>query len=82
MLTANGAAFIGAFLSWYLTVGPVRGFAYFLGISVIVDLAVAIFFTRPLILLLARSPRFANACFFGVGVATDHVTISRKAVAS
>ena len=82
VLTANGAAFIGAFLLWYLTVGPVRGFAYFLGISVIVDLAVAIFFTRPLILLLARSPRFAHNRFFGVGAATDHVTISRKAVAS
>jgi preprotein translocase subunit SecD len=82
VITANGAAFIGAFLLWYLTVGPVRGFAYFLGISVIVDLAVAIFFTRPLILLLARSPRFGRARFFGVGAATDQVVASPKVVAS
>jgi preprotein translocase subunit SecD len=67
VLTANGAAFIGAFLLWYLTIGPVRGFAYFLGISVIVDLLVAIAFTRPMMLLLARSPRFARAKFFGLG---------------
>ncbi|MBX3285496.1 MAG: protein translocase subunit SecD [Actinobacteria bacterium] len=71
--TANGAAFIGAFLLWYLTVGPVRGFAYFLGISVILDLLVAVAFTRPLILLLSRSPRFATGRFFGIGTATDQV---------
>jgi len=80
VLTANGAAFIGAFLLWYLTVGPVRGFAYFLGISVIVDLTVAIFFTRPLILLMSRSPRFANSRLFGLGAATDRATSSPKAV--
>ena len=82
VLTANGAAFLGAFLLWYLTVGPVRGFAYFLGISVIVDLAVAIMFSRPLILLLSRSSWFANARFFGVATSTDQVASTRKAVAS
>jgi len=74
VLTANGAAFIGAFLLWWLTVGPVRGFAYFLGLSVILDLAVAILFTRPLILLASRSERFAGARFFGIGTATDQVS--------
>ena len=81
VFTANGAAFIGAFLLWYLTVGPVRGFAYFLGISVILDLGVAVFFTRPLLLLLTRSPRFSRARFFGVGTATDQVTLEKGAVA-
>ena len=80
VFTANGAAFIGAFLLWYLTVGPVRGFAYFLGISVILDLAVAVIFSRPLILLLSRSPRFARARFFGVGTATDQVAVPTKGV--
>jgi preprotein translocase subunit SecD len=70
VLTANAAAFIGAFLLWYLTVGPVRGFAYFLGLSVILDLVVAVLFTRPMVLLLSRSPRFANARFFGAATAT------------
>jgi preprotein translocase subunit SecD len=80
VLTANGAAFIGAFLLWYLTVGPVRGFAYFLGLSVILDLFVAILFTRPLILLLARSPRFAKAKFFGIGSSTDQAVPSNAKV--
>jgi len=74
--TANGAAFIGAFLLWWLTVGPVRGFAYFLGISVVLDLLVAVAFTRPLILLLSRSPKFAAARFVGVGTSTDQVSTS------
>jgi preprotein translocase subunit SecD len=77
VFTANGAAFIGAFLLWYLTVGPVRGFAYFLGLSVILDLIVAVAFTRPLILLLSRSPRFATGRFFGVGRATDQAPTTR-----
>ncbi|MEO6627101.1 MAG: protein translocase subunit SecD [Aquihabitans sp.] len=80
--TANGAAFIGAFLLWYLTVGPVRGFAYFLGISIILDLTVAVLFTRPLLLLLSRSPRFAKARFFGVGSSTDQTAIAPKVAAS
>jgi preprotein translocase subunit SecD len=80
VLTANGAAFIGAFLLWYLTVGPVRGFAYFLGISVIIDMVVAIAFTRPLILLLSRSPWFAKAKFFGVASSTDQSFTKPKAV--
>ena len=82
VLTANGAAFIGAFLLWYLTVGPVRGFAYFLGISVIIDMVVAILFTRPLILLLSRSEWFAKAKFFGVATSTDQVSTNAKVVAS
>lgn len=77
VFTANGAAFIGAFLLWYLTVGPVRGFAYFLGISVILDLLVAVAFTRPLLLLLSRSPRFASGRFFGVATATDQVATTK-----
>ncbi len=80
--TANGAAFIGAFLLWILTVGPVRGFAYFLGLSVILDLLVATMFTRPLVMLLGRSPRFARAKFFGVGSSTDQHVPAAKGAAS
>ena len=43
---------IGAAVLWYLTVGSVRGFAFFLGLSTLIDLVVAYFFTRPAILLL------------------------------
>jgi preprotein translocase subunit SecD len=66
ILTADVSSFIGAFLLWFLTVGPVRGFAFFLGLSVIFDVVVAYFFTRPLVSILGRSRLFTEARFFGV----------------
>ncbi len=66
ILTADVSSFIGAFLLWFLTVGPVRGFAFFLGLSVILDVVVAYFFTRPLVSMLGRNRFFTEARFFGV----------------
>ena len=37
ILTADISSFIGAALLWWLTVGPVRGFAFFLGLSTMLD---------------------------------------------
>jgi len=66
IITADVASFLGAFLLWWLTVGPVRGFAFFLGISVVLDLIVAYFFTRPVVALLSRSERLTSTRFLGL----------------
>jgi preprotein translocase subunit SecD len=66
IITADVASFLGAFLLWYLTVGPVRGFAFFLGVSVVLDLVVAYFFTRPLVALIGMSPRLTESGFLGL----------------
>ena len=66
ILAADTSAFIGAFLLWWLTVGPVRGFAFFLGLSTVLDLVVAYFFTRPLVAILGRRRAFTSARFLGV----------------
>lgn len=66
ILAADTAAFIGAFFLWWLTVGAVRGFAFFLGLSTVLDLVVAYFFTRPLVALLGRRRAFTSARFLGV----------------
>ncbi|MGI8763175.1 MAG: SecD/SecF family protein translocase subunit [Ilumatobacteraceae bacterium] len=55
IVNANVAALIGALVLFWLSVGSVRGFAFFLAMSTIIDLVVAWFFTRPAVLLLARS---------------------------
>ena len=52
---ADLVSLIGAVVLWYLTVGSVRNFAFFLGLSTLIDLVVAYFFTRPAVLLLART---------------------------
>jgi preprotein translocase subunit SecD len=55
ILAADIVSLIGAALLWYLTVGSVRGFAFFLGLSTLIDIVVAYFFTRPAVTILARS---------------------------
>lgn len=66
ILTADVSSFIGAFLLWWLTVGPVRGFAFFLGLSVVLDVVVAYLFTRPLVVLLGRNQFFTSSRFIGL----------------
>jgi preprotein translocase subunit SecD len=72
ILTADVSSFLGAAVLWWLTVGSVRGFAFFLGLSTILDVVVTWFFTRPLVTILARNPTFTEAPVLGVarGLAT------------
>jgi preprotein translocase subunit SecD len=69
ILTADTAAFIGAALLYVLTVGPVRGFALFLGLSTVLDVIVSYFFTRPLVAILAKRGVFTGG-FLGVRAGT------------
>lgn len=66
ILAADIVSLIGAFTLWYLTVGSVRGFAFFLGLSTLCDIIIAWFFTRPTMLLLARTKRFQRGRIFGI----------------
>ena len=66
ILAADISSFIGASLLYLLTVGSVRGFAFFLGLSTILDVVVAYFFTRPLVMLLGRNRVFTEARWLGV----------------
>ncbi|MGI8791798.1 MAG: protein translocase subunit SecD [Acidimicrobiales bacterium] len=64
--TADISSLIGAGLLYWLTVGPVRGFALFLGLSTLLDLVVAYFFTRPVVALLTRNSFFTEAKHVGI----------------
>ncbi len=66
ILAADGASLLGAAILWYFTVGSVRGFAFFLGLSTILDMIVSFFFTRPAVILMSRSKAFAGADVLGV----------------
>src|SRR3954468_3393552 len=55
IIAADVVSLIGAALLWYLTVGSVRGFAFFLGLSTLVDLIGAYFYLRPAVILLSQS---------------------------
>jgi len=66
ILAADTVSLIGAVVLWFLTVGSVRGFAFFLGLSTFCDVIVAYFFTRPAVILLARSKFMNKGKVFGV----------------
>ena len=68
ILAADTVSFLGALILWWLTVGSVRGFAFFLGLSTLCDVIVAYFFTRPAVLLLARSKFLSGRKVLGVAL--------------
>jgi preprotein translocase subunit SecD len=68
ILAADTVSFIGALVLWWLTVGSVRGFAFFLGLSTLCDVIVSYFFTRPAVLLLARSKFMLGRKILGVAL--------------
>lgn len=53
-ITANTVAFAAAIILWLLAVGPVRGFALTMGISVVLDIALLNLYAHPVVALLAN----------------------------
>ena len=65
-ISANSVAFAAAIILYLLAVGPVRGFALTLGISVLFDIALLYFFTHPVVALIARRGKMTGARAIGV----------------
>lgn len=63
---ANVVSIIGAVILFFLSVGSVRGFALYLGVTTFCDLVVLYTFTRPAMLLLASSEFMRNKTAFGI----------------
>ncbi len=66
ILAADAASIIGAAVLYVLSVGSVRGFAFFLGLTTLLDVFMAYFFTRPMVMWLGRSRMFTEARWLGV----------------
>jgi preprotein translocase subunit SecD len=77
ILAADLVSLIGAFILWWLTVGAVRGFAFFLGLSAVLDMIVAYFFTRPAVILLSRSRWFVGRTKI-LGVTTGEAALPKE----
>ncbi|MGH9296379.1 MAG: protein translocase subunit SecD [Acidimicrobiales bacterium] len=77
ILSADAVSFIGALVLWWLSVGAVRGFAFMLGLSTLIDVATAYCFTRPLVILLGRNRIFTEAR--GLGIARGLAAASPEA---
>ena len=71
ILAADFVSLIGAALLYFLAVGSVRGFAFFLGLSTLLDIFVAYFFMHPLVSIIGRNPKFTRAGWLGVASGLD-----------
>lgn len=66
ILVADFVTGSAAVILFFLAVGPVRGFALTLGLATLIDVLVAYFFTRPTVILLARTKFFSERRFIGM----------------
>jgi preprotein translocase subunit SecD len=63
---ADFVSLLAAIVLYFVAVGNVKGFAFFLGLSTIMDMAVTWFYTRPLVILLGQSPRLQGTGAFSI----------------
>ncbi len=60
VIVADMVSLIAAILLYYFAVGGVRGFAFTLGLTTLMDLIVVFFFTKPFMTILARVNFFSS----------------------
>jgi preprotein translocase subunit SecD len=65
ILSADTVSFLAAVILYFVSVGGVQGFAFTLGLSTLLDVAVVFLFTRPLISLCARYRWFSTSRWTG-----------------
>jgi len=68
IVKADISSLIGAVILYLLSVGPVRGFAFFLGLSTILDMVFAYWFIRPTVKALGLSKLGARPELFGIPI--------------
>ena len=60
LLAADFVSLLGAVVLYVLSIGSVRGFAFALGLTTIIDVIVAFTFTRPIVAILATTKFFQS----------------------
>ncbi len=77
-LAGNTVAFAAAIILYLLAIGPVRGFALALGISVLLDIFLLYFFTNSLVVLISRNKRLAGLRAVGMREAAAKRTVTAR----
>jgi preprotein translocase subunit SecD len=60
ILVSDTVSFLAAALLYYFAIGDVRGFAFTLGLTTVIDIIVVFTFTKPMMTLLARTKFFGG----------------------
>jgi preprotein translocase subunit SecD len=66
ILSADTVSFLAAAILYFFASADVKGFAFTLGMSTILDLVVVFLFTHPIVSLLSRSRAFGSPRFTGL----------------
>ncbi|HEX6353784.1 protein translocase subunit SecD [Actinophytocola sp.] len=79
ILSADAVMFIAAGVLYALAVGQVRGFAFTLGMSTVLDLVVVFLVTHPLVALASRSKFLSRPSMSGLGAVQRQASERRAA---
>lgn len=60
ILASDGVSFLAAVVLYILALGGVRGFAFTLGLTTLIDVLVVFLFTKPMVTLLAKTKFFGS----------------------
>jgi preprotein translocase subunit SecD len=80
ILSGNAVSFLASAVLYFLAVGQVKGFAFTLGLTTILDVVVVFLVTWPLVYLASKSPTLAKPAFNGLG-AVQQIARERRAAA-
>ncbi len=78
IVSGNAVTFLAAAVLYFLAIGQVKGFAFTLGLTTILDLVVVFLVTWPLLYLASKSPTLAKPAYNGLG-AVQQVARERRA---
>lgn len=80
IVSGNAVTFLAAAVLYFLAIGQVKGFAFTLGLTTILDLVVVFLVTWPLVYLASKSSTLAKPAYNGLG-AVQQVARERRAQA-
>ncbi|KIU16120.1 protein translocase subunit SecD [Mycolicibacterium llatzerense] len=78
ILSGNAVTFLAALVLYVLAVGQVKGFAFTLGLTTILDVVVVFLVTWPLVFLASKSATLAKPSYNGLG-AVQQIARERRA---
>jgi preprotein translocase subunit SecD len=78
IVSGNAVTFLAAAVLYALAIGQVRGFAFTLGLTTVLDIVVVFLVTWPLVYLASKSPTLAKPKYNGLG-AVQQVARERRA---
>ncbi len=82
ILSGSAVSFLAAAVLYFLAVGQVKGFAFTLGLTTILDVTVVFLITWPLMYLASKSATMAKPAFNGLGAVQQIARERRAAVAA